>query len=65
MGETWGRKQVAFTVGTALPSVLIILSCITLGKMRYYELEVILDETQSLLHARLVLSHKVTPHPRT
>lgn len=65
MGETWGRKQVAFTVGTSLPSVLIILSCITLGKMRYYELEVLLDETQSLLHARLVLSHKVTSHPHT
>lgn len=62
-GGDLGREAGGFTVGITLPSGLVTLSCITVGKMRYYELEVILDQTQSLLGARLVLSHKVTPYP--
>lgn len=60
-----GREAGGFTVDTTLPSGLVTLNCITLGRMGYHELEVTLDQTQSLLRARLVLSHKVTPHPRT
>lgn len=65
MAGPWYGKQVASAVSITLSSVLLILSCITVGKIRYYDLENILDQTRGLLHARLVFSHKATLHTYT